>query len=68
MNDPNVTKHTPISDTIDKFLCELDEKAQTDGYPAGLIKNMRQSPEMMNTLIRMIGAELQAIKEEEQQK
>jgi hypothetical protein len=64
MKDPNTNSPTPIPDAIDKFLDELDEKAQADGYSAGLIKNMRQSPEMMDILTRIIGAELKAIKEE----
>lgn len=49
---------------LDKFLDELDEKAQADGYPAGLIRKMKESPEMMDILARMIGAELDAIKTE----
>ena len=48
--------------TLDTFLDELDEKAQADGYPAGLIHKMKESPEMMDILARMIGAELEAIK------
>ena len=49
---------------LDKFLDELDEKAQADGYPAGLIRKMKESPEMMDILARIIGAELEAIKTE----
>lgn len=63
MNDLS-SAPTPIPDTINKFFNELDEKAQADGYPAGLVKNMRQSPEIMDILTRIVGAELEAIREE----
>lgn len=59
MKDSNTT----TSNALDKFLNELDEKAQADGYPAGLMRKMKESPEMMDILARMIGAELDTIKE-----
>lgn len=59
-------RHWPrlvVHHALDKFLDKLDEKARADGYPAGLICKMKESPEMMDILARMVGAELQAIKE-----
>lgn len=53
---------TQKSDALDVFLDELDKKAEEDGYPPDIIRNMRHSPEMMDILIRMIGAELSAEK------
>jgi hypothetical protein len=60
MKDSNTT--TP--NALDKFLDELDEKAQANGYPSGLIRKMRESPEMMDIMARMVGAELDVIKAE----
>lgn len=61
----NLKDPTPEEpDIIDRFLDELDKKAQADGYPEGIVRNMRKSPEMMDILTRMIGAELKAIREE----
>jgi hypothetical protein len=57
-------QNTPTTNALDKFLEELDEKAQADGYPAGIMRNMKESPEMMDILARMVGAELKAIKAE----
>lgn len=51
---------TEECDALDIFLDELDKKARQDGYPPNVIRNIRHSPEMMDILIRMIGAELQA--------
>lgn len=58
MKDSNTT----TLNALDKFLDELDEKAQANGYPAGLIRKMRESPEMMDIMARMVGAELDFIK------
>lgn len=55
---------TQKPDALDSFLDELDKKAQEDGYPPDIIRNMRHSPEMMDILIRMIGTEMQAIQDE----
>lgn len=51
-----------IPDNLSNFLDKLDKEAQEDGYPPGIIRNMRNSPEMMDILVRMIGAELAANK------
>lgn len=64
MKESDIANSAPIPDPINKFLDEIDKKMQADGYPAGLVKNMRQSPEMMDILARIIGAELEAIKQE----
>lgn len=64
MKKPDTTKCTPAQGPIDKFLDEIDKKMQAEGYPTGLIKNMRQSPEMMDILARIISAELEAVKAE----
>lgn len=53
---------TTKPDALDKFLQELDEKMQAEGYKKGLIVNMRNDPAMMDILMRMIGAELKASK------
>lgn len=55
-------------DALDIFLDELDKKAQQDGYPPNIVRNMRHSPEMMDILIRMIGAEMKAVRDEGQLK
>lgn len=39
---------------------------EAEGFPKGLIVNMRKDPAMMDILKRMIGAELKAIKEARQ--
>lgn len=57
----NTFTHKP--DALDKFLQELDEKMQAEGFPKGLMVNMRKDPAMMDILMRMIGAELKAVKE-----
>lgn len=58
MNDSDIK----IPDALNDFLDKLDKKAQEDGYPPDIIRNMRNSPEMMDILVRMIGAELAANK------
>ncbi len=50
-------------DALDNFLDEIDKQAQKDGYPPNIVRNMRHNPEMMDIIIRIIGAELQASKE-----
>lgn len=64
MNNMN----TKEFDALDIFLDELDKKAQQDGYPPNIIRNMRHSPEMMDILLRMIGAEVKAKLDERQLK
>lgn len=56
---------TPLPSALDKFLEELDEKAQADGYPAGIMRNMKESPEMMDILARIVGAELKAFRKKQ---
>jgi hypothetical protein len=55
---------TPPPSVLDRFLEELDEKAQADSYPAGIMCNMKESPEMIDILTRIVGAELKAIRQE----
>jgi len=52
-------------DALDIFLDELDKKAHQDGYPPNIIRNMRHSSEIMDILIRMIGAELEVSKQQQ---
>jgi hypothetical protein len=58
------TPNNSTPDPIDKFLQKLEEDAQANGYPSGIMLNMRHDPAMMDILVRMLGAELKAIKEE----
>lgn len=53
--------NTEEPDALDIFLDELDKKAQQGGYPPNIVRNMRHSPEMMDILTRMIGAEMKAV-------
>jgi hypothetical protein len=53
----------PTHDALMAFLQKLDVDAEAHGYPHGLISKMGDDPTMRDILIRMIGAELEAIKE-----
>lgn len=56
-------QHPTTTPQLDEFLQNLDKDAQTNGYPAGIVLNMKHDPAMLDILARMVRAEIKTAKE-----